>query len=67
MADITMCKGNYCEIRETCYRYKAEPTPRWQSYFTKPPSSTSYDCEYYWEINHTEQTRIENNNIISEL
>jgi len=59
MADITMCKGDYCELRETCYRYEAVPTPLWQSYFTKSPNSTSYDCKYYWGIKPTEQTRIE--------
>lgn len=49
MADITMCNGNYCELRETCYRYKSEPSKYRQSYFCKTPNTTSYDCEYYWE------------------
>jgi hypothetical protein len=46
--DITMCSGNNCELAQTCYRYKAEPTPRYQSYFIKPPND-GLICEYYWE------------------
>lgn len=50
MPDITMCNGNYCELAQTCYRYKATPTPHFQSYFTKTPNTTSYDCDYYWPL-----------------
>jgi hypothetical protein len=50
MADITMCKGNYCELSNTCYRYKAEPSEYRQSYFVKEPNVTSYQCDYYWEV-----------------
>jgi hypothetical protein len=49
MADITMCSGNYCELAQTCYRYKASPTPHYQSYFLKPPIKDG-KCEYYWEV-----------------
>ena len=50
MADITMCNGNYCELRENCFRYKAKASEYRQSYFCKLPNATSYDCEYFWEI-----------------
>lgn len=43
-----MCNGNYCELAQTCYRYKAEPTPRYQSYFLKSPNK-GLICDYYWE------------------
>jgi hypothetical protein len=49
MADITMCSGNYCELAQTCYRYKASPTPHYQSYFMSPPVKNG-KCEYYWEV-----------------
>lgn len=49
MADITKCKGNYCELRQTCYRYKAEDSKFRQSYFVKTPNNTNSDCDYYWE------------------
>lgn len=48
MADITMCNGNYCELAQTCYRYKAIPTPHYQSYFIKPPIKDG-KCDHYWE------------------
>ena len=49
MADITMCKGNDCELKSLCYRYKAEPSKFWQSYFFNSPNK-SLECEYFWEI-----------------
>ena len=32
MADITMCVGTGCPLRETCYRYTAEPNEYRQSF-----------------------------------
>lgn len=32
MADITMCVGTDCPLRETCYRYTATPNEHWQSF-----------------------------------
>lgn len=49
MPDITMCNGKYCELAQTCYRYKATPTPHYQSYFLKPPIKDG-KCDYYWEV-----------------
>jgi len=54
MADITMCKGENCPMKETCYRYKAVPSEYWQSYFTKLPLEIiegKVECKFYWEIN----------------
>ena len=31
MADITMCTGN-CSVKESCYRYMAEPNKYGQTY-----------------------------------
>jgi len=49
MADITMCKGNYCQLSNSCYRYKAEPSEYQQSYFVKEPNIAN-QCDYYWEV-----------------
>ncbi len=49
MADIAMCMGGECPVKENCWRYMA-PTSRWQSYLATPP----YDeegCDYYWDMN----------------
>ena len=48
MADITMCNGKYCELAQTCYRYKAEPSKYRQSYFCETPIKDG-KCDYYWE------------------
>lgn len=47
MPDITMCKGEECPLKETCYRYIATPTIN-QSYFVNPPFTKKGQCLYYW-------------------
>ncbi len=49
MPDITMCPGNDCPLKETCYRYKAIPSEYSQSYFIDTPYYAGI-CEHYWEI-----------------
>ena len=50
MADITMCKGKGCTMKETCYRYKA-PKGDYQSYFNESPiNKETKECEYYWVV-----------------
>jgi hypothetical protein len=48
MPDITMCMGNDCPIKETCYRYKAKPND-YQSYFMEAPYKNE-ECEHYWQM-----------------
>jgi len=48
MPDITMCNGNHCELANTCYRYKAEPSKYRQSYFCEAPIKNG-KCDHYWE------------------
>ncbi len=56
MADITMCVGTGCPLRETCYRYMATPNEHRQSFgdFTGKVThgedgygTPSYDCPEY--------------------
>jgi hypothetical protein len=37
MADITMCDGGNCPLKDTCYRYKATPNEHRQAYFLEEP------------------------------
>ena len=46
MADITMCEGKDCKLKETCYRFKATPNEYRQSYFIDPPIKKD-KCDYY--------------------
>lgn len=48
MADITMCNGKNCELAQTCYRYKANPSQYRQSYFCETPIKDG-KCDHYWE------------------
>ena len=57
MPDITMCHGEMngvvCQKRESCYRYTANPTPEWQSYFVDLPildkNTPPGVCPVYWK------------------
>ena len=52
MPDISMCEGGMCPIKETCYRFTADPSEYMQSYFGNPPFKEvdgSSECEYYWK------------------
>ena len=50
MADISMCSGDGCEAKHTCYRFTAKPCEYMQSYFTAPPIENE-GCDYYWNTN----------------
>jgi hypothetical protein len=52
MADITMCTGDGCPLKENCYRFTAEKSER-QSYFFTPPFDGK-TCEVYWESIYNE-------------
>jgi hypothetical protein len=50
MADISMCTGLNCPLKENCYRHKATPGI-WQSYFTIPPYIKELEeCDSFWEM-----------------
>lgn len=53
MADIAMCRPIICPHKEDCYRYTAEASENWQSYFGKPPINEVEEgkCDYYWGKN----------------
>ncbi len=51
MPDITMCEGDGCETKNTCYRFTAIPSMR-QSYFTESPIVNN-GCGYYINKNET--------------
>lgn len=49
MPDISLCSGNNCNLKENCYRYKANPNPYRQSYFGNPPLKEDGSCLYFWD------------------
>ena len=49
MADITMCKGNDCPLKEKCHRYTSTPNEFYQSNFSIPPYNIHLrKCIMYW-------------------
>ena len=50
MADITMCHGTGCPLKEWCYRHTAPKSKHRQSFFVTPPikSAEPFECEHYW-------------------
>lgn len=53
MPDISMCNGNSCPKKDSCYRFTAKPSLLWQSYFMGTPYKDN-DCEYYWPVEDNE-------------
>ena len=54
MADIAMCSGEGCTLKETCHRVSAKPCEYMQSYFAIPPYKSEDEngrsiCDMYWE------------------
>ena len=48
MPDITMCNGEGCDLKSTCYRYTATPSEYRQAYFLVAPIEDE-QCGYYWQ------------------
>lgn len=47
MADITMCDGKNCKLKEKCYRHTAIADKWWQPVFLKAPVKDG-KCEMFW-------------------
>lgn len=56
MPDITKCRGSFCPLKESCYRYTSNASS-YQSYFSKTPYSIDNkdQCDYYWKVENKEQ------------
>lgn len=48
MPDITMCNGDNCPLKETCYRFTATPDEFRQTYFTDAPYNRG-ECSYHYK------------------
>lgn len=50
MADITMCEGKNCPLKEKCYRFTAKVSEYRQSYFMETPyNKEENNCKHFWE------------------
>lgn len=49
MADISMCKGTDCPMKNNCYRYTAKPNEYGQYYLTTVPyNKETSKCLEFW-------------------
>lgn len=49
-----MCQPIHCPLKDTCYRYKANPSSYCQSYFVDEPyDKKTKTCDYYYETKST--------------
>ncbi len=55
VADISMCTGWGCLIRETCLRFRASESKFWQSYLI--PEHPGVDCEHYLPVKDEQPKR----------
>jgi len=54
MADITMCYGFECPVKEKCKRFSSIPNEHWQAYFLNPPYTITdniFKCDMFWGEN----------------
>ena len=54
MADISMCPGTDCPVKEKCYRFTAPKSEFMQSWFVETPCKVEegkFTCEMYWGEN----------------
>lgn len=49
MADITMCSGQDCPMRDRCYRFTAPKNDWRQSFFFNPPIKEDKTCDHFWD------------------
>ena len=54
MADICMCTGEGCPMKDSCWRHIA-PVDEYQSYFIEVPVDKHGKCKYYWEVKDEER------------
>ena len=52
MPDISKCHGEGCSVKDNCYRFTAESSPIWQSYFSSAPIENN-KCENFWSNGST--------------
>jgi hypothetical protein len=58
MADISMCDGAQCPIKQECYRYTAPKNEYRQAFFTYVPyDHARIGCEYF--IDNSEYLKYE--------
>lgn len=48
MPDMSMCEGNNCPLKQTCYRHTAVANTTMQSYNNFTYNVEEEKCDFYW-------------------
>ena len=56
MADIAMCAGKGCQLKNECYRYTATVNEHWQSYYNGSPFKDG-ECDMFWDNSEYKKTK----------
>lgn len=65
MADITMCSGKNCSMKNRCFRYTATADKYRQSYFATPPINNG-KCHYFWDNPQMTSKEIKENEFLTQ-
>lgn len=49
-ADITLCPGGDCPLREGCFRFRAQPDARQDWFGSAPYDAVTGRCEQLWSL-----------------
>lgn len=50
MTDISKCLGDYCALRDSCWRHVAPSSGCSQSYIHPPRHAQGSGCHHWWAI-----------------
>ena len=54
MPDVSMCQDISCPSSPHCYRFKAKPKPKWQSYVDFQRQGR-VNCDSFWPVEKEEE------------
>ena len=59
MPDMSICTGEECPLRNTCYRYRANASTLMQYYFTEVPYNVEEDkCDFYYPLRQKQENNL---------
>ncbi len=58
MPDMSICTGEECPLRNTCYRYRANASEYLQSYIESPYSTEESKCDFYWPLRQKQENNL---------
>ena len=68
MPDITMCRNQFCQIKEKCYRWTAIANPHWQSYaWFKEPAGDERCLNFIEDVRKNVANNVEHPQVVDTI